>query len=212
MRPDGLICKLIMRSDNWHCTCDAGIKLNHKRESLDPVDQVGSLPRLRYSEKIRARVENEFFFGGSDLLTSVEIKSQDPSIEFAVEATVKAERAQADRLAYTERIAVLRAEAMLDGFSLSHESEEDFWNFIRLAPFVRKGGLVLMDNGNLRAVWKGDRGTHVGLQFLGRGTVQYVIFKRRAGALEVSRVSGRDSFDGVRRQINGFDLASFMYR
>ena len=179
--------------------------------AFDPVDQVGSLSRLPYPKQPRARAEDKLLFGGSDLLTSVEIKSEDPSIEFVVEANAKAERALADQQAYTERIAVLRAEAMLDGFSLSHESEEDFWNFIRSAPFVRKGGLVLMDNGNLRAVWKGDRGTHVGLQFLGSGTVQYVIFKRRVGALQTSRVSGRDSFDGVRRQINAFDLPSLIY-
>lgn len=179
--------------------------------AFDPVDQVGSLLRLPYSKQSRARAENKFLFGGSDLLTSIEIKSEDPSIEFGVEANAKAERALADQQAYTERIAVLRAEAMLDGFLLSQESEEDFWTFIRSAPFVRKGGLVLMDNGNLRAVWKGDLGTHVGLQFLGSETVQYVIFKRRVGALQTSRVSGRDSFDGVRRQINAFDLASLIY-
>ena len=157
--------------------------------AFDPVDQVGSFSRLPYSKQSRARAENKLLVGSSDLLTSIEIKSEDPSIEFVVEANAKAERALADQQAYTERIAVLRAEAMLDGFLLSHESEEDFWNFMRSAPFVRKGGLVLMDNGNLRAVWKGDRGTHVGLQFLGSGTVQYVIFKRRVGALQTSRVS-----------------------
>ena len=76
---------------------------------------------------------------------------------------------------------------------------------------MRKGNVVLMDNGNLRVVWKDDSGTHIGLQFLGGQVVQYVVFKRRAAASLVSRVAGRDSIDGMRRQIEAFDLQALVY-
>ena len=68
-----------------------------------------------------------------------------------------------------------------------------------------------MENGNLRAVWKGKNGAHIGLQFLDNGLIQYVIFKQRKRSLPVSRVYGRDTIDGVKRQIDAFDLRSVLY-
>ncbi len=112
--------------------------------------------------------------------------------------------------AYSARIDLLREYAMQDGFSLSPESEADFWSFIRFMPDFRKGNLVLMDNGNLRAVWKNKAGDHLGLQFLGEGMLQYVVFKRRSANSHISRVSGRDTFAGLVRQINAFDLESLL--
>lgn len=112
--------------------------------------------------------------------------------------------------AYRERIEALRVNGEQDGYWVSSESELDFWRFIESNRGFRKGNLVLMDNGNLRAVWKDKKGTHLGLQFLGRGTVQYVIFKRRQATETISRVAGRDSLEGIRRQINAFDLQSLL--
>ncbi len=89
---------------------------------------------------------------------------------------------------------------------------EFFWRFVKGEPEIRRGSLILGDNGNLRAVWKGGNGTHLGLQFLGEGIVQYVIFKKRKAASVVSRVAGRDTFDGLRRQIDAFDLRSLLYQ
>ena len=58
---------------------------------------------------------------------------------------------------------------------------------------------MLMDNGNLRAIWRDGQGTHLGLQFLGGGMVQYVIFKKRAKEQSLSRATGRDSLEGLER-------------
>lgn len=115
-----------------------------------------------------------------------------------------------DGASLASRIDVLRSYAEQDSFSLNPSSERDFWRFLRAEPFAREGNLVLTDNGNLRAVWKGEHGSHIGLQFLGGGTVQYVIFKQRTATSEISRVAGRDSIDGVRRQIAAFDLQSLV--
>ena len=67
-----------------------------------------------------------------------------------------------------------------------------------------------MENGNLRAIWRDGQGTRMGLQFLGSGKLQYVIFKRHGGEDKISRASGRDNFDGIARQIDAFDLHSLL--
>ncbi len=144
-------------------------------------------------------------------LTDFLVQAFDPGAALAHELGEKAKRAQKDIQAYQSRIEALRSDALQDGYDLNAASERDFWRFIRSEPFIRKGNLVLLDNGNLRAIWKGEHGTHVGLQFLGDQTVQYVIFKRRAAAGDISRVAGRDSIEGVIRQIAAFDLRSLIH-
>ncbi len=46
--------------------------------------------------------------------------------------------------------------------------------------------------------------------FLATNGVEYVIFKRRLSTIDVARVAGRDTLDGVKRQIDAFDLTSLM--
>ena len=112
--------------------------------------------------------------------------------------------------AYTSRIAYLRDEATRDGYGLNKRSERDFRQFLRSRPYMRKGDLVLMDNGNLRAIWKDERGGRFGMQFLGGSMAQYVIFRRRRADRAISRVAGRDSLEGVARQIDAFQLHSLL--
>ena len=111
---------------------------------------------------------------------------------------------------YRNRIEVLRSDAQLDGFAMNEASEEDFWSFIESISFAQKAGLVLLDNGNLRAVWKGENGNHLGLQFLGNRLVEYVIFKRHQATKDVSRVADRDTIEGIKRQIRASDLTVLM--
>ena len=111
---------------------------------------------------------------------------------------------------YRNRIEVLRSDAQRDGFAMNVVSEVDFWSFIESISFAQKAGLVLLDNGNLRAVWKGENGSHLGLQFLGNRLVEYVIFKRRQATKEVLRVAGQDTVEGIKRQICAFDLTALM--
>lgn len=111
---------------------------------------------------------------------------------------------------YSSRIAYLRDEATHDGYGLNEDSERDFKQFVQSRPSIRKGDLVLLDNGNLRAVWRDEQGGRLGVQFLGSDMVQYVIFSRRQRNRPVSRVAGRDSLEGVARQIDVFDLHSLL--
>ena len=112
---------------------------------------------------------------------------------------------------YRSRIKTLCAYAMDDGYSLRPESERDFWNFFGGEPRLRRFELVLIDNGNLRAAWRDDQDTHVGLQFLGDDIVQFVIFKRRCPSRPISRVVGRDTAAGFKSQIQAFELQSLLY-
>ena len=113
--------------------------------------------------------------------------------------------------AYMSRMKLLKDEAVHDGYVLNLASEVDFRHFVRSAPEIRKGNLVLMDNGNLRAIWKDRHEARLGLQFLGGRMVQYVIFKRRKKQQPISRVTGRDSLEGFERLIHAFELHSLLY-
>lgn len=112
---------------------------------------------------------------------------------------------------YDKRLRVLGELAMRDGSFINEESLRGLTEFFLCNPFIRRGRLVLMENGNLRAVWKGAPQAHVGLQFLDRRTVQYVIFARREPSAATSRAAGTDTIQGVRRQIEAFDLADLIY-
>ncbi len=113
---------------------------------------------------------------------------------------------------YRSRIEYLRNEAAHDGYPLNKDSEADFWQFVRFVSGIRRGGLVLMDNGNLRAVWKDSLGSRIGLQFLGDGMAQYVIFGRNGSERQRPRVAGRASLGTVLRQIEAFDLGELFYK
>ena len=113
--------------------------------------------------------------------------------------------------AYASRIEVLKEQAALDGYSLNHASRDAFFEFLKKNPLIKRGRLVLMENGNLRAVWKGGKEDHIGLQFINNRAIQYVIFTRREPQFPVSRVSGRDTLNGIKKQIEAFDLDSVLY-
>ena len=113
--------------------------------------------------------------------------------------------------AYMSRLKYLQDEAGHDGYVLNPTSEVDFWQFVRSAPYIRRGNLVLMDNGNLRAIWKDEQGTRLGLQFLGDCMVQFVIFKRRKQGQPISRVSGRDSLEVLKWLTATYELHSLLY-
>ena len=119
-------------------------------------------------------------------------------------------RARVTREDYALRIKELRGYASEDGFQVNPSSEEDFWSFMNSALFGNRPGLVLMENGNLRAVWRGAESSHVGIQFLGEQKAEYVVFRRRTASDDVSRVAGIDTLNGIKQQIRAFGLASLV--
>ena len=160
--------------------------------------------------------EDPFTFQGGERVESswMErglIRLLDPAEAYDREIKSKAQHIRDTDSAYANRIEILREQAELDGYSLNLASEEAFSEFHQKNPLIRRGRLVLMENGNLRAVWKGENGAHIGLQFINNLSVQYVIFTRREPQSPVSRVSGRDTMDGIKKQIEAFDLNGVLY-
>ena len=166
-----------------------------------PARQIGGVP---------------FTFRGDERVESseterVSIRLTDPVEAYDREIQSKAQDIYDIYAAYASRIEVLKEQAALDGYSLNPTSSDAFVEFLKNNPRIRRGRLVLMENGNLRAVWKGEKEAHIGLQFINNRSIQYVIFTRREPQSPVSRVSGRDTLDGIKRQIEAFDLDSVLY-
>ena len=126
------------------------------------------------------------------------------------EKDMKAKAIREIHHSYLSRIEFLREEAVAEGIIFNKDSERDFWMFIELVPFVRRGSLFLMDNGDLRVVWDDDKDNLLGLQFLGNFLARYVVFKHRAEDGPVSRVAGTDTLKGVNAQIEAFQLGTLL--
>ena len=170
---------------------------------LDPLSRQGREGPFQFLVDERGESSFEAEIGS--------IHPLNPAEAYDHEIKSKAQHIRDTDSAYANRIEVLREQAELDGYSLNLASEAAFYEFFQKNPLIRRGRLVLMENGNLRAVWKGENEAHIGLQFINNLSVQYVIFTRRESQSPVSRVSGRDTMDGIKKQIEAFDLNSVLY-
>ncbi len=105
-----------------------------------------------------------------------------------------------------DRIAELKSMADDEGVKISTESENDLGSFLDSVGYTQRPYLALLDNGNLRAVWKNVDGGQIGLQFRGCNEVHYVFFALRPPGRFMARAAGRDTIPGIKRQINAHDL------
>ncbi len=160
-----------------------------------------------------AALDRSFFSAKKDTsvyATRKYVDVNNPIDELAKEIIEKVEATRQAEAAYRERIKELIIDASFDDICLKKDSERDFWTFLKPQGFFSKGKLFLLDNGNIRALWNNETGDQIGLQFLGNKVIQYVIFKHRPEINIISRVCGRDSIDGIRRQIDAFDLGNII--
>lgn len=98
---------------------------------------------------------------------------------------------------------MLKGDAEDEGIVFNDTSEQDFWEFMRSNPYTLKADIVVTDSGNLRAVWRGDGVKHMGLQFLGGRWIEYVMWTRRTGSMNIWTKAGRDTFEDVKERIRG---------
>ena len=110
-----------------------------------------------------------------------------------------------------QRIEFLKEIGEEEKIAYNANSEHDLWRFLKRLLFIKSPKLFLLDNGNLRAVWKGDGGKHIGLQFLGGGQIQFVIFSRRGEHNNMARIRGRDDFAGIVRQLDASAIGDVIY-
>ena len=108
-----------------------------------------------------------------------------------------------------QRIELLKKIGEEEEIAYNANSEQDLWRFLKRLSFIKSPKLFLLDNGNLRAVWKGDGGKHIGLQFLGGEQIQFVIFSRREGHSNMARIRGRDDFSGIARHLDASVIPSY---
>ena len=117
--------------------------------------------------------------------------------------------ASSTRAAYQRRIAQLRSFAEEDGIDISAPSKDDFFDFACTEPQTRAASLVLLDNGNLRAVWRSGQ-QEVGVQFYGGGSVQYLI-SREGDDGKITHTARRGTFEEFSAAIEGAGLGSLLY-
>jgi hypothetical protein len=108
------------------------------------------------------------------------------------------------------RIGELKRLGSEEGLAWSPASEDDFWAFLSLWPTVREPGLILMDNGNLRAVWRNASGEQVALEFRGYRQVYFVFFARRPEGPPMARSAGEDSVSRIKEKIAGDSLTGLL--
>lgn len=132
--------------------------------------------------------------------------------EMSTQLPSSSERTWKSVKAYEARLLYLRQQAAHDGCELNLASKSDFTDFIQTTDGLHRGNLVLLDNGNLRLVWKDNDATQLALQFLGGNMIQFVIFKKRVGTEQMTRVAGRDSLYQITDLISAFDLQSLVFK
>ena len=117
--------------------------------------------------------------------------------------------ASSTRAAYQRRIAQLCSFAEEDGIELSAPSKGDFFDFACTEPQTRAASLVLLDNGNLRAVWRSGQ-QEVGVQFYGGGSVQYLI-SREGDDGKITHTARRGTFEEFSAAIERAGLGGLLY-
>ena len=188
------LARRIIQPDRWQLDdapsveafLDLATDTPESRGVLIQISPAEGRGQLRIYDRYPSLIPHIF----SDFVTEESSPATDPHREFIAESIERERRAWHDRRAYESRIEALRADAELDELTINVASEQDFWDFVRSTSYLRRASLAVMNNGNIRAVWKAEDSSHLGIHFLGDGEVQYVIFRLRSYGRRVSRVAG----------------------
>jgi len=92
------------------------------------------------------------------------------------------------------RVAELQQDAADSEAPFSESSHAVFRGFLAKLPLSRRPSIFLLDNGNLSVVWDNPEKELISLQFLGNGSVQYVIIRKQENSKNWDRASGVDTF------------------
>lgn len=126
------------------------------------------------------------------------------SEEFAIDRTTtrpKAKPKDALPLQLVDRMAKLRKISAEEGVSLNEDSFLRAEKFLKSLEFSARPSLFLAGNGNLRAVWRNQKGEQAAFQFKStKDEIQYVIFRVVDGSREqiLGSMSFRSMYDFLR--------------
>ena len=114
------------------------------------------------------------------------------------------------RYIYRHRIAELRDLTMGEDFSVSPKSERYFWDFFQKLRPLREAELAIISDGTLSAIWDGNNGDYVGVEFLDSGQLLYTIFK--GGIDSANRICEADYGDRehVESRIRHYNLDTLL--
>jgi len=118
---------------------------------------------------------------------------RDPLREYLVEADARRRLQRRIVGQIEDQLRELRVDAQLEREPFSEESVADLRQFIQSVGVTNGPAIFLLDNGNIRTLWRDADGQQVGLQFLGSRRVQFVIFSRRENPKMMMRAYGIDS-------------------
>ncbi len=120
-------------------------------------------------------------------------------------------KSQSQLRLYEKQIETLKEYARDDGYDLHEDSYANFIKFFANYSQLVRADVVLLDNGNLRAIWKGKNGGEIGLQFLTDSHVQYVLFSESGPKDTTSKPYGRGGFEETMKEIKNFGLYNIMF-
>lgn len=129
----------------------------------------------------------------------------DPAAEYAALYAARHDANLRLQAGMVERIHELLMDALIEAEPFSHASLSDFLLFVNQVPFARRPAIYLLDNGNLRAVWKNAHNEQAAFQFRGHGIVHCVFFlKRNSPRLPLNRETLIDLIPQVRERLPAF--------
>ena len=197
--------------------------VQHLQRSGEPRPVMMSFGSNAYQSEPKAAVvrvssEGVFLSRQDDLIRQGSPDGAEPGLRFDVSVTPKplikggtyALMVSGASSRYGKRVETLRGLAADEEITVNETSVEDFRYFVNSVVPTQNAQLVVMDNGNLRAVWKNQEGSHLGLQFLGGQLVQYVVFRRGGPEGKVYRLVGESSLDEMRKSVEDWGLSSLM--
>lgn len=173
------------------------IEPSGRRGASCPPDEI---PVIHLRPKLRIVPED-----GSSRSTVAKFGIDDPVHELIVAEAVRLFKQQLINEQMQNRVRELHIDALRSQDPFSEASFNDLKQLIGTVRLTRRPSIFLLDNGNLRALWKNDANEQVGLQFLGRGAVQFVMFAKRPTFM--MRESGVDELSAIaeRLRANGCD-------
>jgi hypothetical protein len=162
--------------------------------------EVGGRPLVRPQARIQVRRATEpVVFAARSEIEVVDEWERRRSLQSTARTGVE------DRLREVLIGAQLASEPFLEA------SLEDFRTFIYSLPLLQRPAIFLLENGNLRALWRNDHNEQVGLQFLGDELVQYVIFFRRKRKPVILREAGIDLLSEIRTKISATNSEHLLF-
>jgi hypothetical protein len=173
-------------------------------ETCPNIEVGGKFGFSSFEDAMRLVVRRRIGQSGADPQSSTEL-NQDESIDPVVQHIAKLAGQyyleQQTKNEIEERLRDLRIEAELNDEPFSDLSADDLRSFLASLKLTRRPSIFLLDNGNLRILWRNDAKEQVGIQFLGIGVVQFVMFVLRRDPALMMREAGVDVLSAMRPKI-----------